>query len=209
MSTATSIDTRLHPVQAFRAVRRLIAAPDDTGQVFIVLQALRGRSGVRLFRRFAAEPTGAAVLRDRRCLLATLRNHAALARLAEASLGRAYLAFMTEEELSADALAETSQQNWRPAPSEDLTLFRDRQRDSHDLGHVLTGYGRDPLGELCLLAFNYAQSRHLGMAMIVLMGLAKMPRGAGRERRAVLQAWRAGRRAAWLAGQDWEARLRP
>ena len=33
----------------------------------------------------------------------------------------------------------------------------ERLRDIHDLFHVITGYGRDALGELCLLAFTNAQ----------------------------------------------------
>ena len=205
---ATSFsDTSLHPIEAFRAARRLMAAPGDTRQVFIVLQALRGRSLVRSCRRFAADPVGAAVLRERRCLLATLRDRNALAALPDASFGRAYLHFMDERRLSANGLAEVARQAWLPAPSDELALFRDRQRDAHDLGHVLTGYGQDPLGELCLLAFNHAQTGHLGMAMIVLMGLARMPANAWTARAAVLQAWLLGRRAAWLNGQDFEGLL--
>ena len=33
-----------------------------------------------------------------------------------------------------------------------------RNRDTHDLLHVLTGYGRDAVGEQCVLAFTYGQS---------------------------------------------------
>ena len=36
----------------------------------------------------------------------------------------------------------------------DLALFATRQRDMHDLWHVLTEYGRDELGEACLLGFT-------------------------------------------------------
>jgi ubiquinone biosynthesis protein COQ4 len=34
----------------------------------------------------------------------------------------------------------------------------------HDIWHVLTGYRRDALGEACLVAFSYAQTRGLGWA---------------------------------------------
>ena len=40
----------------------------------------------------------------------------------------------------------------------------------HDLWHVTTGYGRDALGELSLLAFTYAQEKNRGIGAIVLYG---------------------------------------
>jgi ubiquinone biosynthesis protein COQ4 len=75
----------------------------------------------------------------------------------------------------------------------------------HDLTHTLTGYGRDPLGELCLLAFMYAHSGNLGMALIVLMGFSKLETKAARK--AVIEAWRHGRKARWFTDMDWETML--
>jgi ubiquinone biosynthesis protein COQ4 len=207
-SPPPTIDTRLRPFEALKAVRRLVANPEDTRQVFLILAALRGRSGHRMFRRFKASATGAAVLREQRVLMRSLSDRAGLMRLERGSLGRAYLAFMLEENLSPEGLANASM-------TEDLTglqggarLFRERMRDSHDLGHVLTGYGRDGLGELCLLAFMFAQTGNLGMPLICLMALGQVPPA---HRRAVLgalvEAWRRGRRAGWLPEQDWEALL--
>ena len=209
MTSSSAADTRLRPFEALGAVRRLLDDPDDTRQVFIVLNAMRGRSGLRLFRRFKASPVGAAILSQRRSLLARLQDGAALAQLPRGSLGRAYLDFMTAEQLSADGLAASSDSPERRATPDEALVFKDRMRDMHDLTHVLTGYGRDPLGELCLLAFNFAQTGHVGMAMIVLMGMARFGRGprARAARRAVFEAWRHGRAADWLAGQDWEALL--
>jgi ubiquinone biosynthesis protein COQ4 len=111
---------------------------------------------------------------------------------------------MEEEQLTAEGLVAASQ-SWEtdPVPA-DVQLFRERMRDAHDLTHVLTGYGRDPLGEICLLAFMYAHTRNRGAALIVLMSLARMPRAP---RRAVFEAWRNGRKARWLQDQDFEALL--
>ena len=96
-------------------------------------------------------------------------------------------------------------QDWENDPvSADAKLFRERMRDAHDLTHVLTGYGRDSLGEVCLLAFMHAHNRNTGAALIVLMSLKRMPRAA---RRAVFEAFRNGRKACWLQDQDYEALL--
>jgi len=211
LASPPTIDTRLRPFEALRAVGRLFADPQDTRQVFVILNALRGRSGQRMLRRFAASATGATVLTDHRRLIDRLEDHAALAALPPGSLGRAYLAFMQAENLSAAGLVEPSMtaEAQAQALAPDARLFRDRMRDMHDLTHVLTGYGRDSLGELCLLAFMFAQSRNLGQAFIVLMGLGRFGRLAGRLRMAaaLLEGWRRGRRCRWLPEQNWEALL--
>jgi ubiquinone biosynthesis protein COQ4 len=211
MSTAyaSGPDSRLRPFEALRAIGRLIADPEDTRQVFVVLAAMRGKSGRRMFERFAGGPVGAAVLADRRRLIDVLEDQAGLARLPEASLGRAYLAFMQEANLTAAGLIEPSMTEDLAALGPDGRLFRERMRDMHDLTHVVSGYGRDPLGELCLLAFMFRHSRNLGQALIVLMAMKRFPPGApGRAaRRAIFEGFRRGGRSAWLPGQDWEALL--
>lgn len=197
-------DTRLRPLEAVRAVRRLFADPGDTRQIFAIFRAMRGRSGIRAFRRFAASPTGSAVLRQRRRLLDSLTDRAALAALPQGSVGRFYFDFMEEEKLSADGLVQASQDWDQDSVPPDFALYRERMRDAHDLTHVLTGYGRDPLGELCLLAFMYAHSRNLGMALIVAMSWPRLPHIA---RQAVIEGWRHGGKARWLQDQDFEALL--
>ena len=91
---------------------------------------------------------------------------------------------------------------------EDLTRFATRQRDTHDLWHTLTQYGRDELGELCLLAFTYAQNQNRGIAFIILAGLFKMrPRYGLQVFSAVYKAYRSSKRAKWLPEQNWEELL--
>ncbi len=199
---------RLRPLQAMRAVRQLIANPEDTRQVFVVVEAMRGRSGLKMFQRFAASPTGRAILADRRRLLDVLEDQAALARLPEGSLGRAYLAFMQAENLSAAGLVEASEVVDRSAVTADGLVLRERMRDMHDLTHVVTGYGRDPLGELCLLAFMFRHNRNLGTALIALMASAKFPKGLRRRLwAALIEGFRHGGRARWIPELDWEALL--
>ncbi len=81
-------------------------------------------------------------------------------------------------------------------------------RDQHDLWHTLVDYGRDELGEVCLLAFTYAQTGNRGIGVMALVGSYKLSQYYGRGVfGAVIRAWRDGKRAAWLPGQDWEALL--
>lgn len=209
MSEVATLESPFRPVAALRAVTRLLRDPEDTRQVFVVMTALRGRSGKRMLDRFLASPVGASVVAERRQLLDRLQDRAGLAALPDGSLGRAYLAFMECEQLSADGLVEASEAGRSDGLPPAAALFRNRMRDMHDLTHVVTGYGRDGLGELCLLAFMFRHTGNLGGALIALMGVGKHARhGAGRMAlEAVFEGFAHGGKARWLPGQDWEALL--
>jgi ubiquinone biosynthesis protein COQ4 len=186
-----------------RAIRVLLAT-GDTRQIFVILRAMRGRAMIKTFRRFAHSPVGRRILTERRDIYPVLTDRAALRALPGGSLGHAYLAFMEEEDLSAQALVQASESWERDPVPPDVELFRTRMRELHDVSHVVTGYGRDPLGEACLLIFTYRQQGNLGRVMIVAFAWARLPKAA---RRAVFEAWRNGKRSGWLADQDWEALL--
>jgi ubiquinone biosynthesis protein COQ4 len=190
--TTVAIDTRLDFRKALAAVRALQANPEDTRQIFVIFRALRGKSGIKAWNRFRTSATGSRVLAERRVLLDRLSDRAGLAALPDGSVGRAYLAFMQAENLSADGLVMASQAWEQDTVSPEIELFRNRMRDSHDLTHILTGYGRDGLGELCLLAYMNRHSRNLGQLLIVAMSWSRMSKAA---RAAVVQAWRNGARA--------------
>jgi len=204
-----AIETPLRPFTALRAASRLLRDPEDTKQVFVVMTALRGRSGRRMFDRFLASPLGAKVAAERVALLDSLKDRAALAALPEGSFGRVYLAFMQAEQLTAEGLVDASEAGRGELANPAAVLFRDRMRDMHDLTHVLTGYGRDGLGELCLLAFMFRHTGNLGGAVIALMGLGKFARNGagGLARKALFEAFAHGGKAGWLPEQDWEALL--
>ncbi|WP_420138364.1 Coq4 family protein [Sphingomonas sp.] len=199
----STIDTRLRPLTAWRAVRALRDDPEDTRQIFVIFRALRGKSGYRLFARFADSANGRRILAERRSLLAALSDHDYLSALPAGSVGRTYLRFMQEEKLSADGLVMASGSD-EPTLDPDIMLFRNRMRDAHDLTHILTGYGRDPLGELCLLAFMNRHVRNPGQLLIIAMAWKRM---SGEARKAVWEAYCNGGKARWLVDQDYEAFL--
>jgi ubiquinone biosynthesis protein COQ4 len=171
-------------IAAFRALWRLARDNDDTTHVFAIVDALRGDSDIRNVERLRALPEG--------------------------SLGRIYLAFMAREGITANGLAAAADEGYSQRSTDpDVRTFAVWARDSHDLWHVLTGYGRDPLGELCLLGVLHSQIYNPGTAFIALLGLLQVPfeyPGAPSVR-AVLQGFAIGRRAEWMIAQDWEALL--
>ena len=201
-------DDRLRPLDAARAMRALLRDKEDTRQVFLLMDALRGKTTHRNLERFRRTREGQAVLAERRRLLDALNDRERLAALPAGTLGRAYYEFMATENLSADGLVEASR--IRRAPEQDdLILFRERNREMHDLLHMVTGYGRDALGEACVVAFSYAQTKLKGFAVIAFFGGLNVARRLPGQpiRRAVWEAYRRGSKAQWLIGADWEALL--
>ena len=177
----------------------------DAPEVFQLVEALRGKTTLRQFARFSGSATGRRILAERGDLLDRLSDHASLAQLPPGSLGRAYFELLHGAGLSAEKLVVASKLE-RPSEVDELAWFRERNRDMHDLLHVIAGYGCDPLGEACIIAFTYAQTGLKGLAVIAVVAgtrIARRTRGVG-ALRAVYEAYRRGKKAIWLIDADWE-----
>lgn len=205
--------------RAWNAVRALYADSSRTDQVFHILDALEGDLGETGFREFADHPEGQRLLVERPILFDHLRDRDALRALPEGTLGRAYLAFMEEADLAAQGLVDAENEAGTTGPEldPDHQWLADRGRDSHDLWHVLTGYGRDEAGEVGLLAFTYANYPNLGILLILIVASLIGPKTPTLLwERYLFQAYRRGRRAnldfapyeAWLSLPLGEARAR-
>jgi ubiquinone biosynthesis protein COQ4 len=161
---------RVRPLQALLSVRRLIANPDATEEVFRVIEALKGDSIARAVTRLRQTPEGRSLLESRAQILPLLCDRARLRALPEGTVGRSYVDLMERQGITAEGLVAASASSQRHAGlTEDEQWLADRLRDIHDLQHVLTGYGPDPLGELCLLSFMTTQTYNRGIAFIVFM----------------------------------------
>jgi ubiquinone biosynthesis protein COQ4 len=193
-------------LRAIRSLRRLFADKEDTAQVFEIMRALNGASTARGYHRLLATAEGGRIAYERVEFAHRLMDGAWLDSLPQGSVGAAYRDFVRSERLSAEGLAEVSRQGLskieEPHP---YAWFGRRTRDVHDIWHVLTGYGRDGLGEACLVAFSYAQTKGLGWAFIAAGAAFRARKGktypyVG----AIREGWRRGRAAAWLLGEDYE-----
>jgi ubiquinone biosynthesis protein COQ4 len=194
--------------KALGALRRLLNDKEDTTQVFEIMRSLAGRSGPDGYERLLTTPNGGRLAYERVELVQRLMDRPWVESFAPGTVGAAYAEFTARENLSAEGLAEESRKGMA-AGAVDLphpyAWYGRRIRDSHDLWHILTGYGRDGLGEACLVAFSFAQTRSLGWAFIA-GGIVLRSGGTGLPvRRAILEGYRRGRAAAWLPGEDYEA----
>jgi len=192
---------------AFRAVHTLLADPKDTIQVFRIMAALNAGTAAKNYQRLIRTEQGGRVAYARVELVDLLTDRVWLAQFAPGTVGAAYRSFLERTGFSADGLAGISNEENRRPPDlqHPYAWFGRRERDLHDIWHTLTGYrAEDPLGELCLVAFSYAQTGGLGWGFIGLMGALKSfgePNGRA-VRRAVWEGYRHGRAASWLHNED-------
>src|SRR5580704_8064954 len=189
---------------ALKALRRLLNDKEDTGQVFEIMGALNGDSTAKNYRRLLATPNGGRLAYEHVELAPRLMDDAWLDSFAPGTVGAAYRHFIRSENISAEGLAEVSRERRGPVDQpHPYAWFGRRIRDSHDIWHILSGYHRDGLGEACLVAFSFAQTRGLGWAAIALGAAFKaVTEGHWAAARAIRQGYRRGKAAKWLPGED-------
>lgn len=197
---------------ALGALKRLLADTDDTVQVFRIMRALNAGSGKMGYDRLLQSAEGGRIASQQEELAERLSDPAYIASFQPGTLGAAYAGFLRETGYSAQGLADVSRAD---SQARDLrhpyAWFGRRTRDVHDIWHVLTGYrANEPLGEACLVAFSYAQTRSLGWAVIALGAALKALRTPGERpvAGAILEGYKHGRAASWLLGEDYDRLLR-
>lgn len=211
---ATPPTPPLRPLHACASMAKLIANKEDTRQVFEIIYALDNGRSRETFARFVKSPYGKKVVSTPIRLEEELSDRDRLRKLPEGSVGRAYLDFMERENLTPDgvlgAAEEIGADYTSPTQFEEFRRIAIHQEVLHDLWHVLTGYGRDALGELCVLSFSHAQLGNPGVRMIVSVGAfvggleqPRQPIG-----KAIREARARGKRAAWLLTEDIDALFR-
>lgn len=192
---------------------KLVEDKEDTEQVFHIIEATKGKKSHQQAWDFIKSEPGQRFLREETDIPGMLDDHARWADLPENSVGKRYMAFMEREGLTAAGLVEESHK-WLPAEQrpQDLTeWYFERLRDTHDLFHVLTGYGRDALGEASLLGFSYSQNHNKGILFIAYAGARQIKKVSGTKAplyAAVSEGRRLGKAAAKLAHMDVEQVMR-
>jgi ubiquinone biosynthesis protein COQ4 len=204
---------KIQPLKAWRHFRKLIANKEDTEQVFHIIAALSGRKFGEMARKFWETPKGKALLESNERLIDMLDDHDSIKKLPAGTVGRAYVEFMEREGLSAAGLeAEYAQfRTSYPDFGDVVERYGDRLRDTHDMLHILTGYGRDALGEQCVLGFTYAQNHNLGVGFIAYAGGLELKYRVAKSApimKAVHEGYRIGKAAKNIAQEDIAALLR-
>lgn len=196
---------RYRPLRAVRNFQKLIKDKEDTSLVFKIFESLPSKDFLPRVRDLALSDRGERLRATEPYLPEILDDHAALRRTPKGSLAHAYCDFMEAEGLSAAGLVAEYDRVGRPKYPDLVEWFVNRSRDTHDLFHVLTGYGRDALGEQCVLLFTHGQSPSQGHLLIGYAGAANIARTVRGSKApvfgAVRQAHRTGKGAPQLMAQ--------
>ena len=193
------------PLRAWTNFRKLMKDKEDTALVFKIFESLPSKDFLSRAAALTLSERGEYLRSTEPSLPEVLDDHAALRCTPKGSVAHAYCDFMEAEGLTAAGLVAEYDRVGRPKYPDLVEWFINRSRDTHDLFHVLTGYGRDALGEQCVLLFTHGQSPSQGHLLIGYAGaanIAKMVRGSKAPvMGAVREAHRTGKGAPQLMAQ--------
>lgn len=155
----------------------------------------------RLQSHLRSTPSGRQILRDRPRITSTSVDVARLASLARGTLGHAYAAWLARNKVTPDTRDPV-----RYVPDAELAYVMQRYRESHDLYHVLLGFGVSLPAELVVKWFEAA---NFGLPVAVLSGVVGPLRMDSDERTRLWRTYgpwalRAGGKAQCLIGVYWE-----
>lgn len=185
-------------VKAWRHFSNVLKDKEQTDELIGVFDALPWRAVGEEASAFLASERGRAIYQAEPYLPDILDDHATLRRTPQGSFAHAYCDFMEREGLNAAGLVEASgdTRNGLPMLPDGVEWYGDRLRDTHDILHILTGYGRDTLGEQCVLAYLFHQRPspgHLAVAWAGTLLMKLKMRTRAPILRAVTEARRHGR----------------
>ena len=189
--------------KAFHHFSELLKDKEETSHVFKIFESLPSKSFMPRVRSLTLSEYGEQLRRDEPYLPPILDDHDILRRMPKGSVAHAYCDFMEREGLSAAGLVEEAEKLGNPKYGDLVEWFAFRSRDTHDLMHILTGYGRDGLGEQCVLLFTHGQSPSHGHLLIGYAGalhIKKITRSKAPVLKACRQAHRTGKVCPPLVG---------
>ncbi|MGI8944570.1 MAG: Coq4 family protein [Qipengyuania sp.] len=196
---------KYRPLLALHHFRELLKDKENTTEVFKIFEALPSRTFMPRVRRLMLSEQGERLRAAEPGLPSILDDHRALRALGKGTVAEAYCDFMEAEGLTAAGLVEESDKAGRPTFPDLVQWYGHRLRDTHDLMHVLTGYGRDALGEQCVLLFTHGQSPSHGHLLLGYAGswhIKKLRKSAAPVGKATREAHRTGKACPALVGMS-------
>jgi ubiquinone biosynthesis protein COQ4 len=161
-----NLQQKLQSLRLVAGLSRFLQNPDSLESVFAVAGSLKDSPlSTQMQRHLLEHPAMAALVAEHwRPAPIDLK---ALAQMPPGSLGHTYANQLRSLGITPESLIDP-----RPitGPADFITH---RLRETHDIVHVLTGFGIDGPGELGLQAFNLAQNRSPLAVMLIFGGMLK------------------------------------
>lgn len=150
----------------------------STGQqqlkrIFAVFRAAGTRRYDKTRRRLLQDPKFCRMLR-RRGLTQALENWQQFESYEEGTLGKAIYDFNASDEADYAGFVADFEKIGFPAETELDRLYAERERDLHDVIHILFGYNRTRFGEGATLLTQYLAGGAAGYGMMYYLGLIRI-----------------------------------
>lgn len=202
MSSAPEINRELR-VEYLTGLKGLIKFAKDASQtdsVFDMSEGFRHTETYKMSMEYLKNnPENKAIVAER--YIARTPDMDALLKLAENSLGYIYASKMKAANFDPEFYRKIKVED-------DYTYIALRLRQTHDIWHIITGFGTDVAGEVGLQAFYLAQTRAplaVGiMAGGILNTLLKCPDDLDRVMSAIARGYNMGTKAKSCLAQKWE-----
>ena len=140
-------------------LERLVRDPANPEVALTYLRSLDGDLHVEMVQSMKTTPEGRRLLEDRPRLDAASLNLDELGRLPSGTLGQAFAKFFRDRGIRPFATREPIK--------DDADYLANRLRETHDLWHLVTGYGTHPSGEIELQAFSYGNMKNPSSLLIL------------------------------------------
>jgi ubiquinone biosynthesis protein COQ4 len=187
---------------AMRALRRLAKNAEDTVAAPALSMSLNGKVARRHVRRLAKTRAGRDLLSERPSLQRKNIDLEALAQLPEGTVGRAFARYFMDNK------TRPFETPWETPSDGDYVLKW--YRETHDIHHIVTGYGTDVVGEMELQAFSFGNLGLPSSRLALFFGVVLTPRGmppVGKHWRRLVAAYRRGKRTESLLGVRYDQYL--
>ena len=145
---------------------KFLQHPDDLQSVYAVAASVQGSPmAAQMMRHMLSQPRIAAMIQEQ--WRPAPIDLDALEQLPPGSLGHCYASQLKSQGITPQTLID-------PAPiTSDKDFIVHRLKETHDIVHVLTGFGVDGVGEIGLQAFNLAQNRSPLAVLLIFGGMLK------------------------------------
>ena len=182
-------------LRALNQFRKIRTAPeaDRLKYVFGTLAAMGHDRYYETRDRYLGDPSFCQLLASKPTLSERMANMDALASMPASSLGRALHEYLSDDEIDYAKFITEYDTAGLSARAGVNKKYNDRERDLHDIIHVLFGYERTRFGEAATISTQYWQGGPAGFAVIAFAGVLRYvfvrPRYAVLVLRALFGAW--------------------